>query len=216
MEYCALRAVDVANVAALNRAYARHLRREAADSVTAQTVALSFRPLLAELTELHIEHLAEAPFLLFSLRETDARYWSNVFGDARTGDLFAGPSNAAASRIVTASLAYLWQLADRNPYAARLVSGATLTWCEQLAQSTLYKLLCRAQCEPSMLEPRLADNTAFWHRLLSTGLHSDRHLRRAAHISALQIMLTGSAGGAYRQLPAAACQLPSRHRQLVE
>ncbi len=216
MDYQGPCGADFANVAALNRAYVRYLRDTAAAGGGMQNLGPLFRTLLANLTEHQIERLAEAPFLLFSLREADGQFWCKLFSDAPHEDLFTEVMTADAARIVTAALAFLWQLANQNPFAARILAGATLTWCEQLAQSTLYKLLRRAGNEPALLEPRLADNTAFWQRLLSTGLHPEAGIRRAAQISALQMMLGERDSMAYRQLPAAACRLPAERLRIAE
>ena len=47
---------------------------------------------------------------------------------AEMGALREAERDAAGSRLTIAALGFLWQLASRNPYAARLVSGASLTF----------------------------------------------------------------------------------------
>lgn len=216
MDYQGPSAADFANVAALNRGYLSYLRRNAGIGGGKREIGPAFRPLIANLTEVDVRRLAEAPFLLFSLREMDGKFWNRLFAAAPDADLFAQPLNADAFRIVAAALAFLWQLANQNPFAARVLAGATPTWCEALAESTLYRLLRRAGTERGMLEPRLADNAAFWKRLLSTGLHSESGIRRAAQVSTLQIMLTEAGHTKYRRLASAACRLPAESLQVAE
>ena len=114
----------------------------------------------------------------------------------------------AVSGLVAAGLGFLWQLAQRNPYAARLVSGASLNWCEQLSASTLMNLLSRALEDQALLAPRMAGEPDIWNRLLTAGVSNRRDTRHAARVSALQTLLTRRPLRHSRPLAAAACRMP--------
>jgi len=165
------------------------------------------------LTELQIERLATTPFLLLSLRERDPDYWSFLGSDAPSADLLGTKRPAGeCGQLAAASLGFLWQLARRNPYAARLVSGATLNWCEQLADCTLFRILQRTAGRSDMLRPRRAADVEFWGKLLGPGLCSEQQVRGAAQLSALQSILTEDPAARHRSLRAAACRTPMPSR----
>ena len=132
---------DYANVRSLNRTFLGMLREH--ELGAAQRVALPsmIRPQVLGLTDLQLERLSGCPFLLPSFREYDADFWQRLLADEPTGDLWAEPPGAVMERVVTAGLAFLWQLARRNPFAVRLISGASIAWCEQLADVNLIDLL---------------------------------------------------------------------------
>ena len=121
MEYEGLTQDDLANVRALNRAW---LRLRPQDSKG-----------LPRLSEKRLERLASAPFLLFSFREHDDQWWKSLLEGGPQQDLLEErPTNASdLIALQSAGLAFLWALARRNPYVARLVSGAPLSWCDQIA-----------------------------------------------------------------------------------
>jgi hypothetical protein len=210
MEYQGPEPADLTNVCALNIAYLDWLRargnvRDAEVSMTPEISAA-----LAGMTRQQLERLSRVPFLLMSFREYDEAQWRSLFAETPAADLFRpaqGPDEDAA-RLISAGLGFLWQLSKRNPYAARLVSGANLNWCEQLAERTLVELLSRAVTEYQLLEPRMFDNADLWRRLLSAGISAKKDVRMAARVSALQTVLTRSDTGSYRQLAAAACSMP--------
>jgi hypothetical protein len=105
-------------------------------------------------------------------------------------------------------LGFLWQLARRNPYAARLVSGATLEWCDQLATLSLVALYAQVgRCSP--LQPRLSRDTDFWKKLLGAGTSNRREVRLAARASAMQTVIAGNTTSMPRRISAAACNMPA-------
>jgi len=169
------------------------------------------------LTDLQIERLATTPFLLLSLRERDPDYWSFLGSDAPNADLLSTTRKAGeCGQLAAASLGFLWQLARRNPYAARLVSGATLNWCEQLAECTLFLVLQSTAARGDLLRPRRADDVEFWAKLLGPGLCSEQQVRGAAQLSALQLILTDDPAARYRSLRAAASRTPVPSRFVAE
>jgi hypothetical protein len=117
-----------------------------------------------------------------------------------------GSDDGRDRHLAAATLGFLWQLAQHNPYAVRLVSGATITWCERLADCTLLRLLQRTAGRSDLLRPRNSGNLEFWRKLLGPGLSSEPGIRTAAHLSALQSMLTINRVAQYRDVRAAACK----------
>lgn len=199
---------DLANVHALNCAFIellRHGRRVCADEQSA-SIATRLAPIGAE----RAARLARCPFLLMSLKESDERRWQRLFAaepQRDLVDLLDGP-DGDAERLLGAVLGFLWQLAKQNTFATRLISGAGLGWCEQLASSTLFDVLQLARRQGDLLTVRLAGNGDFWNKLLGAGTSAEKDVRDAAHLSALQTILTSDTGIDYRRLPAAACSMP--------
>ena len=110
--------------------------------------------------------------------------------------------------LTVATLGFLWELARRNPFAARLVSGVSLGWCEQLAGCMPLRIFRFAASESNLLAPRLAGHRLFWQKLLGAGTSSDAEVRRSAQLCALQTVLTRSPSERYRALRSAACRMP--------
>jgi len=101
-----------------------------------------------------IGRLAATPFLLFSFRERDDGFWQKVLTDDRTRDLFTLPMKATddVGRLVSAGLGFVWQLAERNPFAARLLCGASTHWCEQITERTIFHILAVAGHRSDLLK----------------------------------------------------------------
>jgi hypothetical protein len=218
MEYQGPEPADLANVGALNIAFLAWLRARASNGSAPPSLPPAIAAALAGMSRLQLERLSRVPFMLMSLREYDEARWRSLFTESGTDDLFLAlqTPDEEATRLITAGLGFLWQLSKRNPYAARLVSGASLPWCEQLATVTLVDLFSRAMVERSLLEPRMIDNAELWQKLLNAGVSARKDVRMAARVSALQTVLTHSPSGTYRQLAAAACSMPAAAVRVAE
>lgn len=152
--------------------------------------------------------LAAAPFLLFSLHENDTDWWANALADQRQGELMeAELSDPQLRRIQTAAMGFLWQLGRRNPYAARLVSGATITWCDQITALPLVTLLERIGRRDDLIRSQLLEAGPIGERLLGGGISSRPQIRRSSHLFVLHCLLTRARVDNLVRLPAAACSL---------
>jgi len=211
MEFQGPAARDLANVYALNQAFLDFLRNADEKSLRAQPASDALVNKLVALGRQRADRLAQCPFLLFALAESEEWRWSRLFDEQGPPDLvdrIECPPEASA-RLAAAALGFLWELAKRNPYAARLVSGATLSWCEQLTDSSPVRLFQFAASEPRLLAPRLGNRNELWTKLLDAGSSQDKDIRHAAQLCALQTLLTTQNSERYRQLAAAACSMPA-------
>lgn len=163
-----------------------------------------------------LERLAATPFLLFSFCEYDDARWSSLIGERRQLDMLARETVVPAElrELQAAGLGFLWELVRRNPYVARVVSGTSLRWCEQVAASTLVRVLECARFK--MIEPRFEEDMSLKRRLLSRGSAREREMRVFAQIGALQAMLTSGQAAQYGRLSAAACRMPQTGRQVAD
>lgn len=178
MEYLGVNTDDLANVRALNRTWLRFTGRH--------------------------ERLAAAPFLLFSFRETDTALWQRLLAEPPQADLFVPrPGISKPQRNLQVNgLAFLWELSRRNPYVARIVSGAPLGWCERLSSETLVRVLtCARRCD--LITRRFPADAPVYQR-------------RSAHMATLQLMLTSIDVAAAERLPAAACRMTAPTRQVAD
>jgi hypothetical protein len=201
MEYQGLIEDDVMNVRALNRAWLR-LAAEEPDR-------------FAALDEPRRRRLADAPFLLFTLRENETQLWLTLLADRPQREMFAQCPNAQQRELQIACLAWLWELARRNPYVARVVAGAPLPWCEQVAEFPLVRLL-RNAADADLVRPRFRADSAMHRRLLLRGGSALRAARSAAQVAAMQAMLTTAEFAQYGRLPSAACRLQGPSRQVAD
>lgn len=198
---------DLANVHALNRHYLDAVRSPGGIGLTV--------PGVRRLTPAQCARLAATPFLLFSFRERDAELWRSVLGDGPQLELVpaADPPSDKLRELCSAGLSFLWQLSRRNAYAARVVSGAPVSFCERLASSTLIDLLRRTAHRGDLLVPRYADQLAVWRQLLAGGVSATRQIQAMSHQSALQRLLTVAELAQHAKLPAAASRFPVSGRR---
>ena len=188
---------DFANVGALNKAFLK---------------------VTSDLPQHRLQRLAAAPFLLFSLREDDDEWWYKALNDDPQQDLVLTGATAPAElqMLQTAGLGFLWELARRNPYAARIVSGATVGWCENLSAQTLVVLLDRVAARGDLMTSRLENHQCIWSRLLGNGSCAEQSVRRSSQLSAMHTLLTRARGVQYARMPAAACRMPAVNRQVAD
>jgi len=206
MDYSGPEPADFANVTSLNHLFLSGLRRPARGRQLRREMTSRVRSSIRDLTDLQIKRLSVTPFMLMSLRERDVEYWQSLFVEGANEDLFLSAATEPDTELLaTAGIAFLWQLARRNPYAARLLCGATIRWCEELTDRTLLRLLQQTCRRNDLLQPRLAGSDEFWDKLLGPGLSSEAQVRSAAHLAALQSILTEDPVAQYRPIKAAAC-----------
>ncbi len=207
MEFTGPVATDFENVRSLNGAFLALLRQDAAARRCLQELPPGLADRLCSLTDGQAENLASAPFLLFSFRERDDEFWRSHLTDACSGDLFAvaEPPSDGVGRLIAAGLSFVWQLAKQNAYAARLICGASLHWCEELTERTIFHVLATAGRNPEVLTLRCDSDAELWSRLVQGGVSRELLVRRATHISALQALLTRACLPARRKWAAAAC-----------
>ena len=178
---------DFANIRALNSEFVR---------------IICARPALSGLDDAHqrqlhsLRHrqrdwLAGAPFLLFSLYEREATRWQQLLADQPSGNLFdVAEEPGGLHELAAAAAGFLWQLSRQNPHAARMISGASPTWCDQVATATYFDLLYRVRRQRVPITARQAGGVDLWARLLGPGVSPESDVRSAAHIAALQSVLT--------------------------
>jgi len=206
MEFSGPQQSDLQDVHAINLAFLTYLGSTDGERLRS-FLPPGLQPAAQALSAVQIQRLAAIPFLLLSLNESDEDYWAQIGRGRPVRDLFAPTHDVAdpQCRIATAAAGFLWQLARRNTYAARIVSGATLAWCEQLAEQSILDVLECVVDDYRLLVPRLAEDRIFWHRLLGAGVSSVSEIRRAAHLSALQAVLAAASSLPPQRLRTAAC-----------
>lgn len=200
---------DYDNLRSLNAAFLELVQKDGNRYLEGLSKDLARR--LQHLSSCEIRWLAATPFLLFSLRERDDSYWRKLLNDEKCRDLFSVPvSSADESRaLISAGLGFVWQLANHNPFAARLLCGASTHWCEQITERTIFHIVAVASHRSDLLVLRAWHDTELWKKLLLVGLSQDAETRQAAHISALQYMLTRQLGSSAWQAAACASRDPA-------
>ncbi len=210
MDYQGPTADDLRNIRALNIAFLRSTN--SGDGPPGN--GISSQPL----TELQIRRLGEAPFLLFSFRENDAEFWKLILSGESQQD-FLQPAVEPGGRLhelQVAGLGFMWQLARRNPYVARLACGAPAKWCESIARMTLVDLMERAAGRGDLVLPRFDAADPVGNRLGKSGISARRKLQRMSQQFALQAMLTCRSAARVEKLPAAACRFPATARRVAD
>lgn len=199
--------VDFAEVVALNRAFLALVTADANAAQYLRGLDDTLAERLRGLSPAQCERLASAPFLLFSLGEEQADPWADAQEASAAADLFAHSECLdAPARLLAAALGFIWQLARRNPHSLRLLTGASLHWCERLAEQALVDVVDRAGLRPEALVLRAAGNANVWRKLLSDGVRQRETLRVAAQLSAMHMMLTGLSDSSAERWAAAACR----------
>jgi hypothetical protein len=204
MDFSGPERTDFANVEALNRAFLLKLRSPAAGRRLRDRIPEALRDAIEGMTDRQVNRLSASPFLLLSLREHDAEFWRELEADSPVMDLFA-TSDSCRDEIAVAAASFIWQLTRRNPYAARLVTGASPAWCERLGEFTLLTLLERVAACRDLVRPRFANDVACWRKLLGSGLSSKPRIRESAYLACLQTLVTKRLHGPPQRMRAAAC-----------
>lgn len=208
---------DIAHVTALNHEFIHF----AVSADGSRLRGMLPDPLAARLCRLEAparERIARTPFLLGSIDEAGADRWDRLLdvpGPSDLVDRLDGPP-PGEQRLVGAMLGFLGDLARRNPYAARVVSGAPLAWCESVALLSPIERVDIAAAGTGLLAFRYARNSRFWQRLLSAGASDEEAVRRAARIWALQAVLTRGERVTAACLPAAACAMVPPARRVAD
>ena len=181
---------DYQNVASLNRAFLRVLRREGLNNKRPRSLPQEPAERIAALNDNQLQRLSELPFLLIGFREQDDQYWDRLLADEPRRDLFAATASEDMRDVLSASIAFIWQMARQNPYALRLICGSTLYWSERIAEQKLVRLVATVCSHTDLPELRNICDVYMWRKLLIDGISRNRVVRRSAHLSALQTVLT--------------------------
>ncbi len=210
MDFSGPEPADYANVHALNAAFLAVLRDGDRGTSLRRQLPEAARSALQALSTLQVQRLGEVPFLLMSFREYDEDHLRRIVVIDRQTDLLRDPGPLDdARRLATAGIGFLWHLARRNPYATRLVSGASIGWCERLADSTLLPLVQNIACSEDLPEVRFADDPAIWSKLLGPGVSAETAVRSAAQLTVLHALLTLGRARRHDRLRSAACATAS-------
>lgn len=191
MTYRGPQAADYQNVRALNAAFLGLLKDRTRAGRLLRHLPETLQKRCDGLTGLQRERLADTPFLLFSFNEHDGVFWERLFNAPHNRHLFDSEPAADVELfgVLHAALGFVWQLARDNTYAARVICGASLHWCERLADKPILDVVCVAT-HADLLQLRLPRDELFWRKLLYPGTAGEASIREAAHTSALQRLLT--------------------------
>jgi len=186
------------------------------DYVNVQALNLEFIRITSSMKGPQRGRLASSPFLLFSLREQEPGWWDEALSDPGQGDLLETRQLDCLelSQIQFAALSFLWHLGRRNPYAVRIISGASVGWVERITQLPLVTLLDRIGMRADLMQSRLESSATLTDRLLGGGTSSRSDVCRSSKFAAFQTLLTRTGNDHYTQLPAAACSLSAPLRVL--
>ncbi len=208
--------VDFRNVDALNHAYLNLLQADTSARRSLDELSPPLRRRMTTLSSRQVRRLSTTPFLLLSLREREDSVWDQVLAGVGAGDLQIEPLADDFDRLRSAALGFVWQLARQNPYTLRLTCGASLHWCERIAERTFFDLLAAVSPYPDLLVLRRGNDHDLWQKLLVDGISKDTGVRRAAHMSALQTVLTRQAAGVSRRWAVAACRSARPELQVAD
>lgn len=195
---------DYVNIHALNREFLRltklYPQRFGLDTLQAGR--------LAALGRQQSERLASTPFLLFAIQENDEIAWRALCRARPNNDLFESnrANDTDINDLIATTAGFLWQLAQQNPYSVRLICGASPAWCEIITAMTYFELITLTRQRDDLLSLRQTPNSDIWSKLLVDGVRAEPHVRSAAHIAALQTMLSGYPAANAATWPVAACK----------
>jgi len=208
--------VDYRNLEPLNRTFLKLLN----DDPSAPRLLSGCAPPSAQrikvLSVAETERLARVRFMLFGFREHDDDFWSRLLDEPGTPGLFDLPVSEALGALIDSALAFAWQLAQRNPYTLRLITGATLYWCELIAEQRLADLIDRYRQSGDVPVLRLSNQADMWKSLLGGGTAAHPEIRRTVHAAALQRVLAGDDGSAARRWSRAASRIAFPARKVAD
>lgn len=205
---------DYVNIQALNREFVKQLREHPGRFGLDKLQESRLRALGRQ----QLERLASTPFLLLSLQEDNEVAWSGIFNANPNTDLFESGDavSPGLSNLLATTAGFLWQLAQQNPHTVRLICGASPGWCEMITAMTYFELVTSIRDRADLPVIRQAPNTDIWGKLLVEGVRAERHVRSAAHIAALQMLLTSCTGPGPMPWPVAACKTRPQHLRVAD
>ena len=206
---------DLADLHEINRGFLELLQAENGGRSILDDVPAMIATRLRSLSAKERRRLARSPFLLCSCREDDIEHWQRLLQPDTSGDFFAAGAEQAADllRLTSAVIGFTWQLARKNVFVARLLTGASSAWCEEIATHPLWRLIENGSQREDGIRLRLAHDDHFWERQLLHAVSDDPLIRRAARAAGLQRMLLSSRTPT-RLLLAAKSSAPPRQRRL--
>lgn len=209
-------ATDYENVLALNHAWLDLAQRDTVLQRGLDGMPVDLCKRMTSLSSSQTARLAKTPFLLFSFRETDEAYWTQTLAERPGAGLFDIRATDDADTLISAALGFIWQLARRNPYALRVICGATLYWSERIAELTFFELLdaVRATAEPPVA--RFSQHADLWRKLLGSGVSRQLLSCHAAQMAALQSILTHTTDVSQNKLPLAARSIALPEQRLAK
>jgi len=153
--------------------------------------------------------MASIPFLIFSIREQDLDWWQVALAGGQQRDLLVNVTECSLelAALQAAALGFLWQLLQTNPYAARVISGASVAWCDKLAILPLVSVLEKVAWRSDLTSPRV-QFVEPRSGLAQCVTSSREAIRNASRQLALQGLLTNARSNEYAALTAAACAMP--------
>jgi len=181
---------DFENVLALNAAWLELLQTDNRLRAGLSGLPERLGDRITNLSKQQIGRLAATPFLLFTFREGDDRYWTCILAENPERDMFRANDVDEVDTLISASMGFIWQLARRNSYALRLICGGTLHWTERIAEQTFLHLLNAVRSTADVPCVRFAENPELWQKLLDGGVSRQALVRHAAQMSAFQAVLT--------------------------
>ena len=212
MRYTSPGAADFENVTALNLCFLEF----AAARPRPPTVSEALNGALGALSGPERGRLSQLPFLLFTLGAYDPGLWRQCSVSLQR-DLLrdASPMPVREWQLVTSALSLLWVLARDNRYSARLVAGAADDWFSLVAQRPVVELLEFAASFDHLVVPRLANEDAFWRRLIAGCRLPLEKSREATRFAAFQRLLTEPQNDGSIRLAAAACRRTVASKRLA-
>ena len=206
---------DLADLREINLGFLELLGREGAGRTLLADVPERIAGRLRSLSGEERRRLARSPFLLCSCREDDIEYWQQLLQPGTSHDLFTTGAEQAADllRLTSGVIGFTWQLARKNVFVARLLTGASSAWCEEIAMHPLLRLIDSGSRRGDGIRLRLSHDGRFWERLLQNAVSDDPLIRRAARAGGLQRVLLSSPSPT-RLLLAAKSSTSPRQRRL--
>ncbi len=203
MRFASPRIADFDNVTALNRRFLEL----AAGRPCLPTVNEGLHAAMGTLSAEECRRISRLPFLLFTLGGYDVDLWRPP-DNHRQRDLLreAASMPFCEWQLVASTLSLLWVLVRENRFSARLVAGAAEDWYALVGSKPIVELLELAAGFEHLVVPRLADEPAFWRRLIAGCRLPAGRARRASRLAALQRVLTGADSDCSVPLAAAACR----------
>ena len=205
---------DYVNINALNREFIK-LLRSCPDHFNLDSLMASR---LDGLGRQQLERLSSAPFLLFSISEQDEATWQDICRCDPNNDLFEsdGASDQDVGNLLATTIGFLWQMAQQNPHSVRMICGGSPAWCELISAMTYFELVSFARTRGDLVVLRQAPHADIWSKLLRDGVRAERQIRSAAHIAALQTLLTCQSNATPAEWPIAACKATPRYLRVAD
>ncbi len=210
MAYTGLRAAEISEIRRLNQQYLGALATNGVSDISLKAKVGKKRwEWFVRAKNEQLLRLSTLPYLLFRLDTVNA----HLASPSKNAELFAAHQQAG-TQLLSMATAFAHQLAQRDLFSLRVITGATEDWCHWLQGMSLVRLSEIARSTNAPIVPILGDNKTYWPELFDAARFNRPERLQAVAIAGMQHLI--SRQSSHWSQAIAARSAPAASRRVAE